>query len=242
MTDHKPAVVVTANIKGWLPMLQWRVRRALVFVLALRVTELELPPDLIGWQECWWPRYRRAIRKLGGFGHNCPSSSPGSGGTCTSYRSTRFSFVAAGRVQLHPALTRIAGSRTLTWTSLVDRLNGRSITHASAHLIPGAFNRRSLMRSRRLELWVRGVAELRDWIEGEVRAGQLVIVSIDANAPRDQLVHELGTHIAGEPVRVQSHAPDHVIVVGRGLEVLDVADAHEGTTSDHDPVTVVLVW
>lgn len=242
MTDRTPAVLVTANVKGWLPMIQTRVRRALLFVLELEVTDLELEPDLIGWQELWWRRYRRALRKnLPAFGHNAPYSRPGSGGCCTSYRRTRFSFVDAGQLRLSGVLVGVSGWRGLTYTRLVDKLNGRSITHGSAHLIVGAFNPRASRRARRRELWDRAVEQLRDWIEDEVRAGQLVILSVDGNAPRRELIRALGTHIAGEPVRIQSHGIDHLIIVGRAL-VVDEATAHPGTPSDHDPVSVVASW
>lgn len=235
-TTSPPITVVTFNVRGFPAMLQRRVRHDLLLAFGLHA-------HLYGWQEFWWPRYRRALRRLGleaGFNSNAPNNRAG---TATSYDRARFGFLEAGHDLLHQAVAFVCSRREITWTRLWDRSSGLVVTHVCTHPVPGAWNPRQRFRkAARRQAWVEGMDRFRAFLEAEAEAGRFVIATLDGNCPRSALLNLLGTHLAGQPVRVQGHQPDWVVIVGRA-HVLETAQAIDGANSDHQPVRVVVqLW
>lgn len=230
MTRGKQFLVVSFNVRGFPAMLQRKVRHDLLLAFGLVA-------GLVGWQEFWFPRYRRALRKLGheaGYQPHAPNSLAG---TCTSWASDQFGFLEAGQLLLHKALAGVCAHRNITWTKLFDRSSGIVVTHVSTHLVPGAWNPRQRFRKQgRQQRWVEGMDVLRAFLVAEVNAGRHVIVTMDGNCPRTAILNHLGTHLAGAPVRVQGFQPDWVVVVGRAE--VDPAEQVQGALSDHKPVAV----
>lgn len=232
MSARARTVLATANIRGNPPMLQRHVREDLLQVR-------DAGPDLIAWQELWWPRYRRALRRnLPGFKHHAPNSDAGS---CTSWNPNRFAFLSAGREQLHRGKAGVTSHRDVTWVRLTDKVTGREITHGSAHLVPKAWTVNASRRNLRMQLWTEGMARLQDFVRREVVNGRTVVLGIDGNAPRDRIRDALGHYIAGQPIWIRSHGIDHHIIVGPDVQLLE-SRTLDGANTDHRPFLLEVSW
>lgn len=230
MTRGEAFLVVSFNVRGFPAMLQRKVRHDLLLAFGLSA-------GLLGWQEFWLPRYRRALRQLGddrGYGTHAPNSTAG---TATSYARGAFGFLEAGRLQLHRGLAGVCSSRDITWTRVWDRSSGIIVTHVATHLVPGAWNPNQRFRKAgRQQRWVEGMDALRAFLDAEARGGYHVIVTMDGNCPRTAILNHLGTQLGGMPVRVQGFQPDWIIVLGRAE--VDVPEQVQGALSDHKPLAL----
>ena len=227
----RPVGLCTFNVRGFPPM---RPRHVAHDYLLVRGRA-----HLWFHQEQWWPRYRRALRKiLGKRVAHCLAG--GLAGTGISWDTRRFKRRWRFNHPLHGAVPFVCARRKFTGAVLIERATGREVCAFSAHPTPSAFSHRldaqPARKAAALDAWHVGMGRVRDFIEHHVAMGRLVVVGIDANANHGHVRAALGHTIGGLPVQiVTSNATgiDHLIIVGG-----TIGDVHTlaGQHSDHAPL------
>lgn len=225
--------IVTANIKAWPYMRQWRVRQD---VQAIRD---RIRPDMLATQEMWLARYRRALtyQLRRGFGHSAPRSKAG---TCVSWSSHRLRRLETGATLLHRAVPGRSLWRRIVWAGLAAWHGPERIAFASVHFTPGRGSSRRAARA-----WHTGGENLHAWIEDRLAEGYThVVVAGDFNAGHGTVREALGNEIRGKRVQIRTNPGrpgrrkhiDHIVLIGAWFvrDYATIAARH----SDHDPFLV----
>lgn len=110
---------------------------------------------IIGWQEAdrstTPTRLRNQLGSL--YRHYTPAGSAGY--IPVSWRSDRFSFIAARSVKTHEGKLGVSPDRWISIVHLRNRATGRRIVFINTHFVSEAFNDGSSYRSWRLDMWYR---------------------------------------------------------------------------------------
>jgi hypothetical protein len=135
--------------------------------------------SVIGWQEMWPTRYKRAIRSLPGWSTAAFSTS-----NPISWRDSVWRLVASGRVLLHPAVRNVKAATYGTWVKLRLRGTGQTWLVNNAHYIAHAWSHRWHWRDTwaiRQRIWLETNRVHRALIAHWIRQGLGVLGTGDFN-------------------------------------------------------------